>query len=128
MLTLNKRDSEMKEPWTNTQAICEKKMLPQISQQIMIYYITKKFQINLILQVSQRQSLRKVFKVGFFHFMPKEPLLCTKIFFCYLQCFIILCTQYVLRGHSFSQYGPARRANNVFIFSFCRVLCKQFLC
>ena len=67
-----------------------------------IYYNTKK----LILKVSspEIESLREdnqmILKssqswmcpwslLGCFHFVPNEPLLCTKFFFFYLHCFII---------------------------------------
>ena len=81
---------------------------------IVIYYSTKNLQINLILKVSspQRESLTeddqifsKVLKVGCvhglselccFHFVPKEPLLCTKFSFFHLRWFVILCTKCVL--------------------------------
>ena len=78
-----------------------------------IYYITKKVQFNFILKVSspQTESLREdnhmILKssqswmcpwslLGCLHFVPKEPLLCTKFFFFHLQCFILLSTKPVL--------------------------------
>ena len=81
---------------------------------IVIYYITKNLQINLILKVSSphRESLReddqifsKVLKVGCVHGQssaafascPSNPYnLCTKFSFFHLQWFVILCTKSVL--------------------------------
>ena len=101
----NKRDSHLKEPWTNTQVNWKKKTTTRNFITNVIYYNTKKLQVNLILKVSSpgRESVREdnqmILKssqswmcpwslLGCFHLVPKEPLLCTKFFFFHLQCFI----------------------------------------
>ena len=79
----------MKEPSTNTQAICKKKIPQQNFITIVIYYITKYLQINLILKVSspQRESLRedheiflKVLKVGCVHGLSSAAFTMYKVF------------------------------------------------
>ena len=105
----NKRDSNMKEPRTNIQAICKKKYHSKFHNKCnFLHYqkITNQFHFESQLTTKRVNKRRRsdILKssqswmcpwsqFGCFHFVPKEPLLCTKFFYLHLQCFIILSTK-----------------------------------
>ena len=101
----------MKEPSTNTFAICKKKYHDKFNNNShLLHYqeFTNQFDFEsqlTIVRVTKRRS--DIFKISqswmcpwselcCFHFVPKEPLFCTKFSFFQLQWCVIFCTKSVL--------------------------------